>query len=146
MSAESYFPEPFVVPRPLQDGFDLPHFDGLREHRLVLPHCRHCGTWTWPPDVVCWKCHTFGLSWDETEPEGIIYSWTRVWHPARPQLKGAVPYIIALVELPHASGVRLIGNLLGPGNRDVAIGSAVKGVFEDAEDGTYTLLQWATVS
>jgi uncharacterized OB-fold protein len=144
VSADPYFSEPFVTPRPMPDGFDLPHHEGLRDHRLVLPHCRACGTWTWPPDVICWNCHTFKLEWAQTQPEGRIFSWTRVWHAARPELAADVPYIIALVELPHASGVRLIGNLLGPGEQEVKCGMPVTGVFEDSADGQYTLLQWTT--
>lgn len=143
MSAETYLPEPFVTPRPLPDGSDLPHHEGLREHRLVLPHCGTCGTWTWPPDVICWNCHAFGLDWVETPARGRIFSWTRVWHPARPELKAATPYVLVLVELPDASHVRLIGNLLGPGEQDVACGMAVTGVFEDSADREFTLLQWA---
>jgi uncharacterized OB-fold protein len=142
VSAETYLSGPLVTPGPLPDGLDLPYHEGLRDHRLVLPHCRSCGTWTWPPDVVCWNCHTFGLDWAETRPEGRIYSWTRVWHPARPELASDVPYIIALVELPQASGVRLIGNLLGPGDQAVACGTPVTGVFEDSAAGDFTLLQW----
>ncbi|MGW6332912.1 Zn-ribbon domain-containing OB-fold protein [Nocardia rhamnosiphila] len=144
MSTDAYLSEPFVTPRPMPDGLDLPYHEGLRDHRLVLPHCRACGTWTWPPDVICWNCHTFKPEWVETRPEGRIYSWTRVWHPARPELAGDAPYLIVLVELPHASGVRLIGNLLGPGEQQVKCGTPVSGVFEDSADGEYTLLQWTT--
>ncbi|WP_172937894.1 OB-fold domain-containing protein [Rhodococcus sp. MS16] len=144
MSTDAYLSQPFVTPRPLPDGFDLPHHEGLRDHRLVLPHCGACGMWTWPPDVICWNCHTFKLEWTETKPEGRIYSWTRVWHPARPELAVDAPYLIVLVELPHASGVRLIGNLLGPGEQEVKCGMPVTGVFEDSADGEYTLLQWTT--
>ena len=142
MSTERYFPEPLVVPQPLPDGSDLPHHEGLLEHRLVLPRCGSCGTWSWPPDVICWSCHTFGQEWVETEPVGRIYSWTRVWHASKPQLAASLPYLLVLVELPHASGVRLIGNLIGPAERDVACGMPVRGVFEDSADGSYTLLQW----
>jgi uncharacterized OB-fold protein len=144
VSTDAYLSAPFVTPGPMPDGFDLPHHEGLRDHRLVLPHCRVCGTWTWPPDVICWNCHTFKLEWAETQPEGRIYSWTRVWHPARTELASDVPYLVVLVELPHASGVRLIGNLLGPRDQDVECGMPVAGVFEDSADGQYTLLQWTT--
>lgn len=143
MNDATYFPEPFVTPMPLPSGMDLPHHEGLRDHRLVLPRCESCDTWTWPPDVICWNCHTFGLGWTEVEPRGRIYSWTRVWHAARPELTSSLPYIVVLVELPHASHVRLIGNLLGPGDQEVRCGTSVTGVFEDSPTGEFTLLQWA---
>ncbi|MFC7504903.1 Zn-ribbon domain-containing OB-fold protein [Nocardioides sp. CPCC 206347] len=144
MSVERYFADPVVTPVPLPDGSDLAHHQALRAHRLVLPCCSSCGTWSWPPDVICHNCHTFGLEWTETEPVGRIYSWTRAWHAVRPQLATRLPYLLVLVELPGAGGVRLIGNLLGPAEREVSCGTPVRGVFEDSADGAYTLLQWTT--
>lgn len=145
MTQHSYFATPLGVPTALPDGLDGPYHEGLREHRLVLPRCSGCGTWQWPPDVLCWNCHRFGLDWIETQPRGEIYSWTRTWHPARPSLADAVPYLIVLVALPAAGDVRLLGNLLGPGDQQVRCGDEVIGSFEDAPDGGgYTLLQWTT--
>jgi uncharacterized OB-fold protein len=62
-------------------------------------------------------------------------------HPA---LKDAGPYVVVLVELPHAGGVRMIGNLLGDPRQPVRIGAPVTAVFEHHEDGVspYTLVNW----
>ncbi len=62
-------------------------------------------------------------------------------HPA---LKDAGPYVVVLVELPHAGGVRMIGNLVGDPHQDVRIGAPVEAVFEHHEDGPspYTLVHW----
>ena len=62
-------------------------------------------------------------------------------HPA---LRGHRPYIVVLVELPQAGGVRMIGNLLGDPEQVVSIGAAVDAVFEPHDDATppFTLVQW----
>jgi uncharacterized OB-fold protein len=54
------------------------------------------------------------------------------------------PYIAVLVELPHADGVRMVGNLLGDPTQEVVIGTEVEGVFEHHGDSDppYSLLQW----
>jgi uncharacterized OB-fold protein len=54
---------------------------------------------------------------------------------------------VALVELPQAGGVRVIGTLLGDPLDEPAIGSTVEAVFEDHEDGDepYTLVQWSSI-
>jgi uncharacterized OB-fold protein len=77
-----------------------------------------------------------------------VYAWERVWHPTHPALRDAVPYRVALVELPHAGGVRMVGTLLGDPAEDVPIGAPVEAVFEDHEDSepAYTLVQWRTVA
>ncbi|XJC77905.1 Zn-ribbon domain-containing OB-fold protein [Delftia tsuruhatensis] len=76
--------------------------------------------------------------------EGEIYSWERVWHPVHPALKESCPYLVVLVELPHAGRVRLVGNLLGDPAQEVRIGARVQGVFEHHADAAvpYSLLQW----
>jgi uncharacterized OB-fold protein len=48
-----------------------------------------------------------------------------------------------LVELPHASNIRMVGNLLGDPMQEIEIGAAVSVVFEDREgDPNFTLVQW----
>lgn len=76
---------------------------------------------------------------------GVLYSHQRIWHPVHPALVAQGPYVVALVELPHADGVRVVGNLLGDPHQSLTIGAPVEGVFEhhDDADPTYTLLQWA---
>jgi len=78
------------------------------------------------------------------EGKGNIYSWERPWHPVHPALKERGPYTVVLVELPHAGNIRMLGNLLGPDDQYVPIGSAVEAVFEPHDDAEspYTLVQW----
>ncbi|MDN5913579.1 MAG: zinc ribbon domain-containing protein [Pseudonocardia sp.] len=135
-------PQVFGRPVPLPSGIDRPFHEGLAAHRLVLQHCT-CGTWQWPPEVVCHRCRGFDPGWAEVEPAGFLYTWTRVWHPAHEALRAAVPYVVAVVEMPAAGGIRLVGNLLLPdvATADITTGTAVRGVFAD-QPGGYALLQW----
>jgi uncharacterized protein len=65
-------------------------------------------------------------------------------HPA---LKAHGPYLVALVELPHAGNVRMLGNLLGDPRQVVTIGTPVEAVFEPHDDAKvpFTLVQWRPV-
>jgi uncharacterized OB-fold protein len=85
------------------------------------------------------------MGWEQVEPTGHIYSWQRVWHPVHRALADAVPYVVLLVELRHAGGVRMVGNLAGDVRAPVPIGAPVDAVFEDHDGGErpYTLVQWA---
>lgn len=80
-------------------------------------------------------------------PRGRIFSWERVWHPVHPALKERGPYLVVLVELPEAGGVRMLGNLLGDAMQEVPIGARVEGIFEHhrATENPYSLLQWRRV-
>ena len=72
------------------------------------------------------------------------HSWERAWHPVHPALKGHPPYVVVLVELPEAGGVRMLGNLLGDPHQAVRIGDPVDAVFEPHDDTRtpYTLVHW----
>ena len=79
--------------------------------------------------------------------QGRLYSHQRVWHPVHPALKEQGPYLIALVELPQADNVRVVGNLLGDAQQPVTIGAELEGVFEQHVDADppFALLQWRVV-
>jgi uncharacterized OB-fold protein len=140
----AYLPTDGVpIPVPLPDGLDAPYHEALREHRLAVTRCPACGTWQWPPEVLCWNCREFGLAWEDVEPRGVVFSWTRIWHPVRPQLATAVPYLVGLIELPEAGGIRLIGNIVGDRSQAIHVDDPVTGVFEDHDgEEPYTLLHW----
>jgi uncharacterized OB-fold protein len=93
---------------------------------------------------MCHRCLGFDLQWEAVEPRGRIYSWERAWHPVHPALRGRGPYIVVLVELPHAGGIRMVGNLLGDPQQEVTIGAAVEAVFEPHDEAAppFTLVQW----
>ncbi len=131
-------------PVPSGDGLDASFWAGLANNRFLLQRCRACGTWQWGPEFICHACHSDDLVFEETTPEGIIYSHERVWHPVHPALKDQGPYIVVLVELPQAGNVRLVGNLLGDPRQLVTIGARVRGVYEHHPDAkpAFSLLQW----
>jgi uncharacterized OB-fold protein len=144
MNAETYLPPGLPIPVPEADGLSTPYWSGLRENRLRVQRCAGCGTWQFGPEWICHRCHRFDPDWIEVAPRGRIYSWERVWHPVHPCLKGHGPYLVVLVELPQAGGVRMLGNLLGDAMQEVEIGAEVEGVFEHhpQAEPPFTLMQW----
>jgi uncharacterized OB-fold protein len=135
-----------VTPVPDPDGLDAEHWKALRDERLVVQRCKECGSWQWGPEWVCCRCQSFELAWQEIPQEdgayrGLVYSWSRVRHATHERLRDATPYIVVLVSLPAAGGLRMAGNLMEDPNREVVIGTPVRAVFEHHEN--FTLVQWA---
>ncbi|MGY2805317.1 putative OB-fold protein [Bradyrhizobium sp. USDA 4524] len=143
-SRAHYLPAGLPIPVSDPDGLSAPYWMGLRENRLLVQRCARCRSWQFGPEWICHNCHSFDLRWTDVEPTGRIYSWERVWHPSHPALKQHGPYLALLVELPHAGGVRMVGNLLGDPRQTVVIGTEVGGVFEHhpESDPSFSLLQW----
>ena len=131
-------------PAPAVDGLDAPYWEGLAQERVLVQRCRSCRSWQWGPEWICHQCLSFDLGFEQTEPVGRLYSYERVWHPVHPALKKQGPYLVALVELPDAGAVRLVGNLLGDPLQEVGIGAQVRAVFEHhpTAEPAFTLLQW----
>lgn len=131
------------VPVPARDGLDAPYWEGTRRHELWVQKCDDCGTHQWGPEWMCHACRSFEVGWTEVDATGVIYSWERPHHPVHPALAEQGPYLVVLVELPHADGLRMVGNLMGDPMQDVPIGATVTAVFEDHDDDpAHTLVQW----
>ncbi len=146
-SGKYYLPEGLPVPLAHPAALYGPYWEGTRNETLKVQRNRATGVHQWPPQWIAHDTQTFDLEWVEVAAKGIIYSWTRAWHPIHPALMEAGPYIIVIVELPHAPGVRMLGNLLGDPLQVVEIGAEVEAVFEHHNDATppFTLVQWRTI-
>ncbi len=145
MSSQGYYlPEGLPIPVPEHDGLSRPFWEGLKAGKIMVQRNPRAGVHQFPPQWIAHDDQGFELDWVEVEPRGLIYSWTRVWHPVHPALKDACPYLVVVVELPQASRVRMLGNLLGDPQRPVEIGAPVEAVFEHHTDAEppFSLLQW----
>jgi uncharacterized OB-fold protein len=139
-----YLPEGLPAPAPEADSLSKPYWDGLRDRVLRVQRCPACSTWQWGPEWLCHQCYRFDPDWVEIEGRGQIYSWTRVWHPVHPCLKDRGPYLVAVVELPQAGAIRMIGNVLGDARQTITIGDRVEIEYEQHSSHArpFALAQW----
>jgi uncharacterized OB-fold protein len=113
-----------------------PFWAATAEHRLVIPRCTTCGTFRLPPSPFCWKCRAQDVEWIEHDGNGTVYSFTIIRHAVIPQVRDALPFIAAVVELPGTGGCRLIGNIVDCEPEAVKIGAPVTLDWYDVRDGT----------
>jgi uncharacterized OB-fold protein len=146
--SNSYLAPGLPAPEPAPDGLDAPFWQGLGNDEIRIQHCRGCEKWQWGPEWICHHCHSDDLSFRPVAGHGVIYSYERVWHPVHPALQDQGPYLVVLVELTGAPGVRLVGNLLGDPHQAVQIGATVGAVFEHhlEADPPFSLLQWVVTA
>lgn len=142
-----YLPAGLPAPVAEPDGLDKPYWEGTRRGELWVQRCRACRAWQWGPEWMCHACLSFDMGWEPVAGRGVIYSWERAWHPVHPALKTHGPYIVVLVELPDAGGIRMLGNLIGDPRQHVTIGAPVEAVFEPHDDAKvpFTLVHWRTL-
>jgi uncharacterized protein len=138
-----YLPEGLPAPKAQRDGMDAGFWEALRRHELVVQRCARCETLQFGPEWICHKCQSGDLGWHRVSGRGRLYTWVRSWNPVHPALKQAGPFIIAVVELPDANNLRMVGNLLGDPMQEAPFDAEVEAVFEDHPEAT--LVQWKLV-
>ncbi|MGV9868030.1 Zn-ribbon domain-containing OB-fold protein [Rhodococcus koreensis] len=129
-------------PQPVPEVEDLPHWEALREGRLVLSRCDECGFLTQRHEISCRRCGGEDSTWVEVSGRGEIYSFTVVHQTWVPAFACQVPYVLVAVSIEECPESILTTNLVG--TFDVAhlkIGLPVRAVGEAMAE--WTLLQFA---
>ena len=126
-------------PLPEPDDQSAPFWEAAAHRQLVVQRCASCAAVRHPPRPMCPVCGSFQQTWDPASGRGRVWSWIVCHPPVLPAFEDNVPYNVVVVELEE--GVRMIGNLLGVPNRDIAEGMDVVVEFEDAGEGV-VLPQW----
>jgi uncharacterized OB-fold protein len=127
-------------------GQDGRYWEALSQGRLELPRCAACGRWRWPAPFRCGDCGSWRFDWQAVEMRGVIYSWTRTWHPFEGTESFGSPFVTLSVALPDAGDIRLMGVLDGEG--EPVIGAPVVGHVAEAEVYGRTIpgLRWAVTA
>ena len=103
---------PPLPPKPVADRDTQPFWDAVAGHRLVVQRCGSCDAWVWHPRPICPRCHGAILTWTEVSGSARVVSWTALHSPVLPVWADELPFVILLVELDDAPGVRMIGQLV----------------------------------
>jgi len=122
----------YKKPSPVPSVESKPHWEALRQHRLLLQRCNACGHFWFPPATHCPNCTAVDFAWTPVSGRGKVFSYVvyhRVYHPG---FAGEVPYTVALVELEE--GPRMISNVIGIPPDQVVCEMPVQVVFEDIGD------------
>ncbi len=108
-------------------GAEAPYWEALADGVLALQKCAQCQRWHWPAVWRCGDCGSWEHVWEAVEPTGRVFSWTRTHHKFDGLESLPTPFVIAVVELPKAGGVRLTG-LMKDNPAHIHIGADVRGV------------------
>ncbi len=105
------------------------YWDAAKNHELRMQKCQKCGSFRFPPGLVCPKCLSSDAVWEKVSGKGEVYTFSLVRAPLQPSWQEHVPYVIGVVQLPE--GVRMVTNIIGCKPEDVRIGMKVEATFDD---------------
>lgn len=119
-----------------------PYWDGLKEHKLMLPKCGDCSAVFFYPRAVCTECQSRNITWIQASGKGKLYSFEILHRAFVREVKVPLPYVLAMIELEE--GPRLLSNLINiaPDPKVIACDMPVQVVFQKlTDDVTIPLFQ-----
>ncbi len=117
---------------PVPDADSQVYWDGLREGRLLLQHCKTCGHVQVYQQDICRQCGSEALEHRAASGRGVVHSFSVVHRAPGPAFKQDTPYAVLLVEL--AEGPRMISSLVSGDPMSVEFDMAVALVCESIND------------
>ena len=111
-----------------------PYWDGLKEHKLMLPTCQDCGKSFFYPRILCPHCHSRNITWIQASGKGRLYSFEIVYQQLNRRFQVPTPYVLAMIELDE--GPRMMSNLINiePDPKHVKCDMPVEVVYEQLTD------------
>jgi uncharacterized OB-fold protein len=120
-----------IPPLPIPNLDNQAFWDGCREHEFRIQRCANCGTFRHYPRPTCYKCRSFDTELVTVPGEGTVYSYTITHRTNHAFFRDKVPFVIAVVELNAAPGVRMASNIIDCEPGDVSCGMPVSVVWDE---------------
>lgn len=99
----------------IDDPTDAPFWQAASRGELVVQQCEGCGHHRFPPRPMCPRCQSMEARWCGLSGRGEIWSFAAPSPPLLPAFQRLWPYVTAVVALPEAPGLRMVGALIRPG-------------------------------
>ena len=114
-------------------------WEGCKRHELLIQKCKDCGTYRFPPQLMCPECNSVDKYWSRVSGKGKVHSFIIVRRTkdisVRSPLRGFdYPYAVVLIELPDAGGVHIVSNMIDCEMEEIKIGMPVEVVFDDVSE------------
>ena len=104
---------------------------GGEDGQLRITRCASCAHWLHPPNLRCPECGSLDLVPTPVSGRATVATYTVNYQQWATGM--AVPYTVAIVELPEQKGLRLTTRIINT-DKPVEIGQPVKVVFQHRED------------
>ena len=105
---------------PLIEEESAPYWNGLREGKLLIRHCRACGKHHSYPRPFCPHCWSDDVEWVQASGGATLYTHSVVHVNDLPPFGSQVPYVAAVVELDE--GPKMMTRVVGCEHDQLEIG------------------------
>jgi uncharacterized protein len=122
--------------RPLpssEDALVAEFWEHCNRGELRFQRCAQCRTWRHLPRFACAGCGSDRWTWELSNGQGRIHSWTITHQPLLRDFPEPVPYAVIVVEMEE--GVRMVSGLRGLEPSALELELPVEVLFETIAEG-----------
>jgi uncharacterized OB-fold protein len=136
----------YAKPLPIIDSDTEPYWRAAREHRLSLMRCAETGKFIHPPGPGSPFTGGTATEWVDLGGEitGQLYSYIVVHRAFGRGFVQEVPYVVGLVDVDQAPGVRITANVFGVAIDSLQVGMPLRMNWRDVTPDV-SLPQWEAV-
>lgn len=120
--------KPIPVVQPWTEKF----WEGTREGKYLIQHCKDCNTNIFYPRKFCPECWSGNLDWIEASGKGKIMTFSTAMSMVEPRFMDELPYTLAYIDLEE--GVRIMSRIVECDPQDIKIGMEVEVIFIEREN------------
>ena len=120
------------LPLPELTDENTPFWTSGERGELVISRCEDCDHAIHPPQLLCPRCQSRRVAPRAVAGSGTVYTFTINHQPWMPDM--AVPFVLAVVDVDGAPGVRVTSRLVDCDPAAVRIGQRVTVTFEQSGD------------
>ena len=122
-------------PIPLTQPWSEAFWEGTKNKKLLIQHCKDCDSNIFYPRKFCPECWSANLDWIEASGKGTVYAFSTAYDMVEPRFWEDIPYTFAYVELDE--GIRMATRIVECDPEAISIGKAVEVVFHKLNDDFY---------
>lgn len=119
-------------PLPITQPWSEKFWEGTKEGKLLVQHCKDCGSNIFYPRKFCPECWSDNLDWIEASGRGKVMTFSTAISMVEPRFMDDLPYTLAYIDLDE--GVRIMSRIVECDYHDVKIGMEVEVVFVEREN------------
>lgn len=122
-------------PLPLKQPWTEAFWEGTKEGKLLIQHCKDCNSNIFYPRKFCPECWSGNLDWIQASGKGTIYSFSTAYDMVEPRFMADLPYTLAYVDLDE--GIRMATRIVECAPEAIGIGKQVTVTFHKLNDDFY---------
>jgi len=122
-------------PLPITQPWSEPFWEGTKQGKLLVQHCKDCDTNIFYPRKFCPECWSDNLDWIESSGRAKILTFSTAYDMVEPKFMEDLPYTIAYVDLEE--GVRMMTRIVECPPEDITFDMDVEVVFHKLNDDYY---------